>query len=318
MILRRSFSAVVALALTGGLVRCSSSDSMDDASDSASGGLGGGSSTKPTDNTVGDKDKPTKPGESHLHPLCGGGMCIPDRADECMGLGGMGGGPNPAMGGAGGGVSFNPGDLADTGVSCQVVIDAECEGDSCGPARVCSRSGASRAGEPCVAASDCGAGLACVGESVSGICRPYCCEGTEASCDKNSFCDERRLLETPELYVPVCLPIEPCTLTDPFPCPEGHDCTCQGQRACIVVRADGKTACTEPGTGQAGDACTGTDTGECAHGYVCSPSAGCMKLCSTVSKDSGCPSGGICQSPAEFPVDLGLCVGTGTGSSATK
>lgn len=273
---------------------------------------------EPTDNSVGNGGESGKPSDGQLHPLCGGGMCVPDRTDECSGFGGMGGGPLGSLGGEGGGVGFEPGDLVDTGVSCQVTIDPECTSDTCGPQRACMRSGASHEGEPCVAASDCAAGMACIGESVSGICRPYCCEGTEASCAGDRFCDERRLLDTPELYVPVCLPVEACSLTEPFPCPDGKDCACQGQRACIVVRTDGATACTEPGEGQAGDSCKGTETGECAHGYVCSPTAGCMKLCSTVNEDSGCPDNGICQSPAEFPEDLGLCVGARAGSSATK
>ena len=319
MIPNRYWSAACVLTLSVGLIRCSADDQAVDGLDGSSGGQGGNSSGDSTDGRLGDDGDPTKPTDGQFNPLCGDedGVCVPDRADACSGMGGMGG-EAAAFGGAGGGVTFNPGDLASTGVSCQITIDLECDSESCGAQPACLRSGASREGEPCVAASDCAAGLACVGESVSGICRPYCCEGTEASCDKDHFCDERRLLETPELYVPVCLPVEACSLTDPYPCPEGKDCACQGKRACIVVRDDGATACAEPGIGQAGDNCSGTETGECAHGYVCSPSAGCMKLCSTVSKDSGCPDGGVCQSPAEFADDLGLCVGVGSGSSATK
>lgn len=252
-----------------------------------------------------------------LDPLCGAvGTCIPDDADSCSdSLGGAGG--ESSIGQAGG-LSYDPGDLASHGVSCQATPQEGCEGTSCPVERTCRSAGTSPEAAPCVVASDCAPGLACVGDGVSGLCRPYCCEGSEASCEDGYYCDERRLTEHPGFYVPVCMPVDDCPLTDPFPCPDGQDCACQDGRACVVVRADGSTACTQPGPGQTGDPCTGKETAECAYGFVCSPSAGCMKICSAVSAEETCPGGGTCQSPPEFPKDLGVCIGSSNGSEATK
>lgn len=299
------------------LVRCNSADGDFGGSENYSGNVAGANSGASLDDVIGGDGTGGDSSASMLNPLCGPGECIPDSPFSCSGMGGMGG--EDAMMGAAGGVNLGSGDLGGGGKSCQVMISPECEGDACFAERICAPAGASVAGEPCVAASDCSPGLACVGDSVSGVCRPVCCAGTEASCGAESYCDKRRLLETPELYVPVCLPVDDCPLTDPFPCSSGKDCACSDNKACIVVRQDGATACTSPGTGQAGDQCSGSETAECAHGFVCSPAAGaCMKLCSTVNQDEECPSGGTCQSPSAFPADLGLCVGSGNGSNATK
>ena len=254
-----------------------------------------------------------------LNPLCGVGDCVPDDASSCVGMGGMGGTDSEGMGGMAGGITYDPGDLGTKGVSCQVRREATCDEEgACDIERTCAPSGASRVGQPCVSASDCQPGLACVGEGLSGLCRPYCCQGTARSCDEGTFCDERSLPDFPEIFVPVCIPVDDCPLTDPFPCPEGQDCACREDRACIVVRSDGATACTVPGAGQKGDPCSGTETAECAHGFVCSPSAGCMQLCSTVAAESECPDGGTCQSPSVFPSDLGVCVGGDGGPTAAK
>lgn len=309
---------ILGLLLCGAfLVRCGSADSDEGGFSGVSGNLAGSNSGLSLDDVIGGEGTGGSSSASMLHPLCGRvGDCIPDSPFSCSGMGGMGGGDG--MMGAAGGVNLGAEELQRGGMSCQVMLPPDCEGVSCTAERMCAPSGASVAGEPCIAASDCAPGLACVGESVSGVCRPVCCAGTEASCGTESYCDERQLLETPELYVPVCLPVDDCPLTDPFPCPEGKDCACEGPKACVVVRSDGATACTVPQGGQAGDACPGIETAECAHGFVCSPSAGCMKLCSTVSQEEECPDGGTCQSPPDFPADLGLCVGAGTGSNATK
>lgn len=301
-----------------GFIQCSGSDS--DGGDEAPTGDG---DSYPVDNNkldLGGLGGSRGEAIQGLHPLCGAGSCLPDDAEACTfeGSGGAGGGPGESMGGAAGSVSFNPGDLAEVGTACRVGTAADCEGESCDVVRSCRPSGASDVGNPCVAAEDCRAGLACVGEGVSGVCRPYCCAGTENSCSTGTFCDERPLPEAPQIYVPVCIPIDSCALSEPFPCPAGGECTCKGDRACIVVRSDGATACTVPGPGQLGDPCTGAEAAECAHGFVCSPSAGCMKLCSTVAQESECPEGGTCQAPSEFPPDLGVCVGTSNGAPVTK
>ncbi|HSC88416.1 MAG TPA: hypothetical protein VLC09_14135, partial [Polyangiaceae bacterium] len=106
-----------------------------------------------------------------------------------------------------------------------------------------------------------------------------------------------------------------CQLSDPFPCMEGQSCTCSGDRACMVVRSDGQTACAVPGAGKQGDPCTGDTPGECAHGFVCSSAAGCLRLCSPLEDVDGCGEEESCQTPADFPPDLGVCV-TDSGSAA--
>jgi len=245
-----------------------------------------------------------------LNPLCGKGKCIPDDRKACAddddeGVGGEGGGQ---LGGAAGGVSFNPGDLNEVRASCQVGPQTDCKGSSCSIERACTQSGVSPEGSPCVTAADCAPGLACVGEALSGVCRPYCCRGTEDACDENSFCDERRLLETPEVYVPVCLPLDNCQLTEPYPCPDDRQCVCQGTRACMVVRADGATACTVPGAAQAGDSCSDQATADCGYGFVCGPEQRCLQICSTVSAESGCPTGWTCLKQSALGGELGICI----------
>lgn len=260
--------------------------------------------------------------EVPLNPLCGLGDCVPDRGSACSEMGGAGGAGDTALGGEAGGLIYDPGELGVQGQACQVSREADCEGVDCAVVRSCAPSGASAVGAPCVSQADCGAGLACVGEGRSGICRPYCCQGTARSCGRGTFCDERSFPEAPEIFVPVCLPVDDCALTDPFPCPVGQDCSCQEDRACVVVRPDGETACTVPGAGQHGDPCTGTQTAECAHGFVCHPEVGCRKLCSIIaptdSTEPQCPNGGLCQSPSDFPSDLGICVGSDEGSVAAR
>ena len=299
------------------LLRCGASGSL--AGDQGSGDSESGISPGRDESTLTLGAPNIDGGEEkrNLHPLCGQGLCVPDNAFACdMGQGGAGG---EGAGGAGGGVSFDPGDLDGLGMSCQVLGPEDCEGGDCGVSRACAPSGASMVDEPCSATSDCVSGLACVGEGLSGVCRPYCCEGTAASCGQGTFCDERPLPESPEIYVPVCIVVDNCSLTDPYPCPDAQECGCSDGKACTVVRPDGATACTVPGPGQVGDPCTGKESAECAHGFVCSPAAGaCMKLCSITAEESECLDGGTCQSAADLPADLGVCVGSASGPSVAK
>jgi hypothetical protein len=293
-------------------VRCSSSaDSLAGESVGLGGdGEGFGGSREDSELDIGPGDGDGTSTSGGLHPLCGVGSCLPDDEDSCQsGMGGLGGGPSASDTAEAGAGAFPPD--SEYPLACRVAPQAGCEGENCGVQSACALAGSNLDGEPCVASADCAAGLACVGDGLAGLCRPYCCAGSESSCDAGSYCEERSLPESPGIFVPVCVPADNCPLTDPYPCPEGQDCSCPDERACIVVRADGATACAVPGTGEAGDA-------ECAHGYVCSPTAGCMKLCYVVAEDAQCPDGGTCQSPSEFPADLGVCVGSSTGSSAVN
>lgn len=311
----RSLVVAFALGLSFSSLHCSRGDAG--GPDSGAGGNSGDPRGE-SELAIGEGDSGSDGNELPLSPLCGVGSCVPDDARACPdpdpypdtdseGYGGEGG---ANVGGAAGGMNVDP----ERRISCQVVVEEDCEGSGCSLARSCEKAGRSADGDPCVAASDCGPGLACVGEGVSGVCRPYCCRGTEASCNSQSFCDERRLLETPEAYVPVCLPLDNCPLSDPFPCGADRTCSCQGNKACLIVRADGKTACTIPGAGQAGDSCNDQETAACAHGFVCGPNQICMQICSTMNEESGCPTGRTCLKQSALGGELGICIASASGN----
>ncbi len=319
----RTPSKLGALLLLAASFRCSASEAESDEGD------GDGDSSMPSERDQSDINRDYHFGGATgdgalLHPLCGQGTCIPDRKNSCASAGGAGGAEAGALGGQAGGLTYDEGDLGVQGLSCRVQREAGCEGENCSVERACGPYGASAVGQPCVSQADCAAGLACVGGGGGGICRPYCCQGTTRSCGEGLFCDERSFAEAPEIFVPVCLPVDNCSLTEPFPCTDGQECTCSNDRACVVVRSDGATSCTVPGPGRTGDPCTGTQTAECAHGFVCQPEVGCMKLCSTIlSSDAEedepqCPAGGQCMAPPEFPSDLGICAGADSGVPAAR
>ena len=301
------------LAVTGalglGFIQCNGSDAP------GNGSTGGSAGRPEEDSSVLElgRARNDEAEDAQLNPLCGKGKCVPDDRKACAGSeeepedggGGEGGGQ---LGGAAGGIGFNPGDLGEVSASCQVGPEQDCAKSSCSIERACTQSGVSPEGSPCVTAADCAPGLACVGEALAGVCRPYCCRGTEEACDENSFCDERRLLQTPEVYVPVCLPLDNCQLTEPYPCPEDRQCVCQGNKACMVVRADGATACTVPGAAQAGDTCSDQATADCGHGFVCGPDQRCLQICSTLSAESGCPTGWTCLKQSALGGELGICI----------
>jgi hypothetical protein len=188
--------------------------------------------------------------------------------------------------------------LEPSGVACRVSEGAD------GPVRVCGLAGPGQTGGPCTSAADCAAELACVGEGEAGVCRRYCCGGAErAGCEAGNYCAPRRLFGT-QISVPVCVRADSCSLAEPSPCPEGEECLCKGDTACMVVRGDGTTTCIEPGQGEAGEPCP------CAWGHVCSQASGtCLKLCETVAADQ-C-GGGVCQGAATLPESWGVCIDTG-------
>jgi hypothetical protein len=175
-------------------------------------------------------------------------------------------------------------------------------------ARQCERAGSGDKNAPCFSAADCKPGLACVSDGEAGRCLSYCCRG-ETSCETGTYCGTRPLrkpegaggAEPPR--VPVCVPADDCSLDEPYPCPEGMDCRCKGDTACLVVRADRTTACLEPGTGQQGEACP------CAWNHVCSSvTQKCVKICRTDPAKNDCGKQ-KCQASSELPQDYGVCVG---------
>ena len=175
--------------------------------------------------------------------------------------------------------------------------------------RSCQLAGEGELNAPCFSAGDCQAGLACVSEGEAGRCLRYCCEGDDA-CGKGTYCAEQPLRKptsdtsnTEPPRVPVCVPADDCSLEETFPCPAGTECRCQGNTACLVVRADGTTTCRTPGTGQQGEACP------CAWNHVCSSvTQKCVKICNTDPAKDDCGEQ-KCQASSELPPNFGVCVG---------
>jgi hypothetical protein len=213
--------------------------------------------------------------------LCGdsSSVCMPGTAiDECA----PGGNTNP---------NSSPDGSANT---CQLVPHgAQTKGQ-------CSMSGFGTDGAACSTVADCAAGFGCVVSPYPGVgnCRAYCCQDLE-SCPSGQYCAPTPINGTDEPVVPACVPATHCHLL-------GNDCP--SGTACSIVRMDGTTTCTVPGTGVAGDACTGS-AGPCAAGYTCSPATGtCLELCHT-NGGTECGPGGTCQGgTAPFPDGIGFCV----------
>ncbi len=156
---------------------------------------------------------------------------------------------------------------------------------------------------PCNSASDCGPGLGCVlasADQATGVCRPYCCGDVEA-CAPNTYCAPRPMAEAgaASLFIPVCVDADKCTLLEEGQCADGL--------ACAVVRADGTTACIEPGAGRQGEACP------CAAGFQCTKLVNeCREICHTDAQGSPaeCDTAFKCQGNASLPHGFGLCVKT--------
>jgi hypothetical protein len=238
----------------------------------------------------------------------GGGGAGGDGGDSSAGpMGGASGEAGASSGGVGGaggeagsGVD-KPGGLA--AYSCQVTRQNN------QLLRQCLPAGAGKVNAPCFSAGDCAPGLACVTENDAGRCLPYCCNES-STCTSGTYCAERPLrkaeadtsnAEPPR--VPVCVPADACSLEDPFPCPNGSDCRCKGDTACMVVRDDGTTTCLKPGAGKQGDACP------CAWNHVCSSVTNqCIQICRTDPTKNECGTQ-KCQASSELPQNFGVCVG---------
>lgn len=311
----RTGSALALLLLTVGSVRCSAAGEPGDGSGgTVYEGSGGRTGTIIDIIGIGWTGGATG-GLDELDPRCGDAECSPDDPEACEpyaqgGAGGEGGAAT-ALGGLGG-LSANPGDLGEVAASCQVrATVADCEGTECERQALCLPTGMQGADASCLSPEDCGPGLACIdiGGTV-GVCKPYCCEGG-SSCTGDTYCSTARLLGEPGIDVPVCAPLDDCNPFETYPCPTDRECTCTGDLACIVVRPDGRTACSQAGNGLSGDDCDSLTSGDCAHGLVCSPTLGCMQICQTMGEDAECSEGALCQSPSGFPTALGVCIGPG-------
>jgi hypothetical protein len=90
----------------------------------------------------------------------------------------------------------------DAAVACHVIPLADA-----GVAPACTVAGTGTDGDTCRTSTDCAPSFECVGQ---GVCRQYCCYST---CDSTQFCDiQRETAAAGGLPVPVCMPIQPCTL----------------------------------------------------------------------------------------------------------
>ena len=255
--------------------------------------------------------KPDVDAGTSWSPLCGppGGGCLPDPdAGTCDDVSDAG----PAVdAGYGSAVDGGANRYADVKLTCRVRRVA----GSYDVERACEGAGAGNSGDPCRMTDDCGSGLTCVAEDQAGLCRPYCCADPE-SCPSNSYCTTRATLINRDPWVlgtdvPVCSVADNCPLSDPYPCPQGQNCSCPAGKACMVVRRHGLTACTKPGVGVAGEFCP------CAAGFVCSNTTfTCLKLCplsgSNTSNgqaptNSPCVTGTSCQASNDVPPDWGVC-----------
>lgn len=275
-------------------------------------------------NSLGVDGEPTAspPGDN---PLCGrrtASSCDPDDPSSACGApagaGGAGGGSGdvdaaaPSSGGQAGAADggfrlpeLDGGETA-TGFACQVTRHGS------EPSAECVTAGPRGIGDSCAAPSDCQPGLACVSDGNVGRCLRYCCGGN-AGCPDSTYCSTRPLKEdvagdADPLEVPVCVPTDNCSLTEPYPC-TGMDCTCPTGTACTVVRSDATgtwTSCEAPGVGVEGEDCS---QAACAYGFICSKATNtCVKLCLVNANANECGTG-RCQSAADLPSNWGVCVG---------
>ena len=293
--------------------------SLDDAA-SGDGGTCVGPACEPIDASPDKKQPETGPpdappdGVAPTNPLCGDPDelgCLPDDPTACAGFS-SDAGPTAeagvgqdAGGDAGalsdGGPQFSPpGTGSEAGPPPPGSASHGCyvkSGANQQPVAQCLPAGSGATGAPCVSSSDCAPGHACVG-AVSGQCRPYCC-GDAEHCPDGTFCAERPQRDA-DLVVPVCVKADNCNLAEPYPCPSGSQCTCEGETACMVVR-DKTTSCVVPGSGTEGQSCP------CAWGYFCSKTNGkCSKLC-TFSSNPDCGAK-TCTPVPYLPDGWGVCV----------
>lgn len=248
--------------------------------------------------------------------------------DSGAGGGGAGAGGSSAggAGGASGGAGGQDGGMAGQAGAALETEEGQAR-EGCGVVRIdnqlrreCGPAGTGDSDAPCLSSADCAAGLACIFETdgVVSRCRPYCCGGNEV-CGPGAYCATRALRFNAAGIkgdnVPACVPGDMCSLDDPFPCPTGQGCVCQGDEACFVARGDGTTACWVPGERQAGEDCGESQAERCAWGLVCSQATrSCLRLCRLGNGGdvdegaSGC-TGGRCQAAATLPEGWGVCVG---------
>lgn len=179
--------------------------------------------------------------------------------------------------------------------ACMLMIDD----DSQQPRALCSEAGQGLDGDACLAPQDCSAGLDCTSFDGNGTCRRYCCAlNTTAGCPDGQYC--RVALEdmSSATGVALCDRCDDCDLADATSCGE--------QRGCYPL-GEGCAACLAAGTKDVGESCQLAD--ECEPGSACFSVGGerrCVAFC--VRADGQCPNGQSCESSAELPDDIGVCL----------
>ncbi len=276
----------VAIALVAGIAACVIGACGFGSDELVADGQGGGWTHTSTGGLDGDAGVDVEVGDDGGKPepftyaqFCGGG-CTPASGEPSE----M---PCTVDDGAGGGGGAMAGD-------CSLVIgDNGTVNGECTP-----KNDDATQSTPCFTAADCAPGFACVGD---GKCRAYCCGDVEA-CAAGTYCtlDNPAVDEVPNGVVAPQLPV--CELADHCMLFDTNGGGCTGGKVCSIVRADGTTACIEPGPGGAGDPCP------CQAGHVCGYSINkCFQLCSLQSGASDCPSGYVCQQQS-YQQPVGICV----------
>ena len=167
----------------------------------------------------------------------------------------------------------------------------------------CAPVGPGLEGSACNDSRECGALMACVDVDGKPVCSTVSCALPHA-CLKGTYYQEAPLRATGttryDLNVPVCLPVDLCTLLVPNACPDG--------KACVVVGNEGETTCLVPGSRKVGESCNETEL--CAEGLLCAKvSNECVKICRVAAGSSDCPTGTCQGGNRSLPDGFGVCVG---------
>jgi hypothetical protein len=196
---------------------------------------------------------------------------------------------------------------------CALLTGEGCgAGDACyfarvgdaGLAPVCGAAGAGGDGDPCEQLNDCGEGFMC--DRQSGLCRHYCCMGSNADCPTGQTCAVMlTATDGSPTGVGFCKFPDSCDLL-------AQDCS--GTQGCYPQGGDGSVICIEPrNTLTEGAACGFTN--DCVPGLACiglPDGAGgtenrCAAYCDATSSTNECLEGQECQEASLLPDGVGFC-----------
>jgi hypothetical protein len=198
----------------------------------------------------------------------------------------------------------------DIGMSDEPKISQSCyikPAPTTGVVTECAPIGPGAEGSACNDSHECGALMACIEVNQKSVCRAVSC-GLPPLCLKGTYHQEAPLrvngATRRDLNVPVCLPVDDCTLLAPNACPNG--------KVCAVVGNEGETTCMDPGSTKVGESCD--DTNRCAEGLLCSKfSNQCVRICHVDADANDCPTGTCQGGNRSLPDGFGICVGQTDG-----